>query len=588
MPSREQFYAASFIMEASPTGSLIQTTTEKLFRSFRWEGDRDYLIFVFDITILLYLALFINQFRTSFMFSLKTVKNWVEVVFNFWRIFDVIFIIVWFLTMYYRFSLWNEASESSSNTFIPNHAKDYNILSADAEDRASQKYLRRLLQFYDGSLRWQGSAVLLTCFRLLAFLQCTDRLGIATRTISAMAQGFFVMCGLFLVTMVGFAFAGTLIYSSDFHSFSTFGRSMSLILRFVFTQELTCKRGGPCVSFNDMTKTAALETTIYLSLIMIIGFIVFLSLLVALVMGNLESVLNGSRGQGKVDWGPAALWQEFIKASRRMNPQWLTELYSTITEKLFWRQKDLEEETNNIGDRVTAGELKKRDEIVVRNKRDLDWTRATVVDIIRNDRHSTVVYVRIAGSSQYRDTREWEEMHRFINVESNSYKQKAMDPDMYIALLAYMDAHPPTKTFEKSDWISFTSSHIPPTTAIKLFDFASDLSPEKAEEQRGILFAQQLAQRIEKMAKVLSGRSKLDRVPFLGIQDAFKFTKKLIPVADKLHPSFSETSIRVRQLRQSLTGQFDDLTLQYSKEMANVSNAHTRMGDTLHNINRQL
>eukprot|EP01060_Flectonema_neradi_P016754 TRINITY_DN2337_c1_g1_i2.p1 TRINITY_DN2337_c1_g1~~TRINITY_DN2337_c1_g1_i2.p1 ORF type:complete len:580 (+),score=74.08 TRINITY_DN2337_c1_g1_i2:79-1818(+) len=260
MPSREQFYSATFLMESSPMGSLIQTTTEKLFRSFRWEGDRDYLTFMFDIMMLLYLALFLNQFRQSFMFSLKTVRSWPEVAFNFWRIFDVIFIIVWLLTMYYRFSLWNEATESASNTFIPKHATDYDVLSASAEDKASQKYLRRLLYFYDKSLTWQGTAILLTWFRLLAFLQCTDRLGIATRTISSMAQGFVVMCSLFLITMVGFAFAGTLIYSSDFHSFSTFARSMSLILRFVFTQELTCKRGGPCVSFNDMAKTASLET----------------------------------------------------------------------------------------------------------------------------------------------------------------------------------------------------------------------------------------------------------------------------------------------------------------------------------------
>eukprot|EP01064_Diplonema_japonicum_P011466 TRINITY_DN18858_c0_g1_i1.p1 TRINITY_DN18858_c0_g1~~TRINITY_DN18858_c0_g1_i1.p1 ORF type:complete len:774 (+),score=102.81 TRINITY_DN18858_c0_g1_i1:457-2778(+) len=579
LPSRGQFFESFFLSEVMQSGSLFQTHEERLFRGVTWDTDKDRFVFLTDIFAAGYILWFVIVFVKDLRFHMKVAKN-VLMVFSFWRAVDVAFIVLWILTMYFRFSLWSQGA-SVGRGFIADRAKDFGNDAELAENKAMLHNLLFLVNLYDDTMTLQGFAVLLTWLRLLAFIQQTERLGVVANTIAAMAASFIIITTMFLFLVVGLAMAGVLVYSSDFEPFSSFWEAFRLLLRFIFTQELTCKRGGACVQYTAMEKTNQPFTAFFINLTMVLGFIIFINIMIALVISNLMLVLASTRSEYK--WSPQVLWKELITASRRMNPPWLAKLFNPFTSKLY--------KHNTHQDVKTAGPAKPGDlhigqPVLVLLDEGSDWEEGIVYEsvVIAG---VLMLTIKIGGKKIAFDN--CAKVHHPVPNREDKWLDVNLE-ERYVELIGILDAQP-SKSYKmnKGEWLTMTEDFMPPRAALKLFELAMQYNAEASATEMGERFCIILTHRMNNLQDVLDSRNpKLSMIPRLREKELIRFTNILGPVTDTLIPHFTEASHDIRQLRQGLPTDFDDLTTDFSRRFADIAEQQTQFAPQLEYINRRL
>ena len=588
MATREQFFETILLAEAKPAGDIITSHTEKLFKDFSWEGDRQRFAFVVDLVSCLYLVYFTYNFLWNAYFHLRLADS-VTALVGFWRFFDVVFIVVWFLSFYYKLSLWNEGRLLGENSeFNRDHVKNYGGTPL-GQDKFMRFFLQRLVVMYDEAMLWQGWGMLLVWMRLLMFLSHTERFGVVTRGVQRMAPVFFGISAMFLLVVVGLSISGVLIYSSDFIQFSTLGDAIALALRFIFTQEITCKRGGSCVSFDDMETTDRVMTSFYINLIMVLGFLVFLNLLVALVIGNLIMMQEGA-DKSVHDWSPETLWKEVVSASKRMRPAWLSRLFEPISEAIRSQQK----ENVETGGKVVWADLEQGDHVLVRKTSKASWEPATVFEVISIPGYE-VPYITVKRRSQ-RSHRtemieEFADVHRELpsNLDTIRFSAHAKSmEERYVALATELQTMPPGATLRKEDWLQVSRESIPGRSALKIFDRAHTASVSTSKVKTGEDLAASLGRRINLLATYLNDREPhLQLVPILAKENLMTACDVLEPLSMDMVAFFGDVRRDMRSLTHSIVTDVDDVSIHFAKELGSVSDRQLALGSTLQKVVRR-
>eukprot|EP01059_Diplonema_ambulator_P015154 TRINITY_DN26254_c0_g1_i1.p1 TRINITY_DN26254_c0_g1~~TRINITY_DN26254_c0_g1_i1.p1 ORF type:complete len:910 (+),score=296.70 TRINITY_DN26254_c0_g1_i1:28-2730(+) len=583
MPSRQQFFSSFFLMEAKRAGGLVETNHHKLFRGLSWDGDRDRFIFLTDLFAVCYIIWFIIIFLKDLRFHMRSAKNVMQ-VFNFWRAFDVVFITMWVFTIYYRFSLWNQGS-SVSSSFIADRAKNYGG-GTEGEAKVMVYSLYELVSIYEYTMLFQAWALLLAWLRLFAFIQHTERLGIVAHTIAAMAGTFLAILVMFLILVVGLSIAGVLVYSSDFKALSTFWKAFGLLLRFIFTQELPCKEGGECLQASDLERTDSTFTAIYIPLASVLGFVVFINVMVALVISNLTLVLTTSRSGGVYEWSPAVLWQELITASRRMSPQWLTKIFIPFTSRLFRHNTGHAKGVNTAGAAKPSDLSVGQPVMILVNEPGAKWEEGMVFEVVKL---AGALMIMIKAGDKKIPFDSCKEVHHPLPTIDDKWLDVNME-ERYLELIAILDSQPSKQyMMDKNEWLTMSKDFMPPRNALKLFELAQDNDKEATETEMGERFCTILTHRMNALQKVLDERiPKLAIIPRLKEREIKHFTNVLGPVTNTLLPHFTEAQHDIRQLRQGLATDFDALTTSFSQHFNNVAERQSRLGPQLDYINRHL
>ena len=599
MSSREQFFETAYLAEAKNAGSLLRSHREKLFRSYVWDGDRSRFSFLVDLLTFFYIIWFAYVFLWEACFDLRVAKSPADLV-RFWRLVDAAFLVVWCVTFYYRLSLWGEASILGEEGYTRARVRNYGH-DEIAEDKFMVSYLRTLVRLYDGGLVWSGWGMLLAWLRILRYLSLSERMGLVTRSMSRMAPEFAAISVMFMGVLVGFSTSGVLTYSSDFKSFRDLQASLYLNFRLIFTQEMTCKRGGSCVSVDEMEKTDMIMTTFYVNILMILGFIVFLNVMVALVIGHLAQAQAASRNKAMYSWSPQAIWRELQRASGRFVPQWVTRQFEPISVEMDSRAKA-----------VTGGavedwrELEPGDGLLVRATASRGaWEPATVHEVFdngRGERPTVAVQLSAAVSASYplraggRDTQmleEFEEVHREVPRGRGRGLQavggETSLEDLCVDLVSMLDLRAPGEAMKKGAWIAATREHLPPARAVKIYDLALYVNTQSQAAEEGERFAEILVERVKAMEDALAGRDKHVRmIGKIAETDLVGMTKGLAPLARHMIPHFAEVSHDLKSLREGMVADFDEVSAAYGNWMGQVVDYQVRVAEKLKGRRQQL
>eukprot|EP01061_Rhynchopus_euleeides_P016407 TRINITY_DN27683_c1_g1_i1.p1 TRINITY_DN27683_c1_g1~~TRINITY_DN27683_c1_g1_i1.p1 ORF type:complete len:954 (+),score=322.82 TRINITY_DN27683_c1_g1_i1:155-3016(+) len=589
MTSREQFFEAVHLAEAKPAGKLLPTHAAKLFRAYSWEGDRNRFAFAVDLLSFFYVVFFVFLFIRSIYIDLRLWDS-VAALVTFWRLYDIAFIAMWMGLYYYKGVLWSEAGASgASSDYNAGHAKNYGG-TPQAEDKFMRGYLQSLVESYDSAMIWQAWGMLLAWLRVLRYLSHTDRFGVVTRGVSRMAPAFLSILAMFFLVIVGLSIAGVMIFSSDFEAFSTLPDAISLAIRFILTQEITCKRGGACVSYFDMEFTDRVMTVIYIHLLMVLGFLVFLNVLVALVIGHLALAQESSKGDIH-NWSPETLWRELAAASRRMRPAWLSRMFEPLTLAINNQEKP----DRDTGGAVRWADLEQGDRLLVRKRKTSAWEPATVFQVVPMPGQSRP-FVTVKRQSQKTVATEsaddFVDVHREVPFKQDtvvfSAHARSME-DRYVQLSTMLHTMDEGVTLRKEEWQQAAKVHIPSKRALKIFDQAHIESTTASSAQSGDDLAEALGRRINLLAACIGEREpNLQLVPQLADEDLMSATQVLLPLSQRMVGTFADMSQEMRDLRDSISRDFAALASHHAEQVGQLAEKQAELGPFLGIVNKAI
>eukprot|EP00756_Hemistasia_phaeocysticola_P065850 Hpha_TRINITY_DN8833_c0_g1::TRINITY_DN8833_c0_g1_i2::g.141691::m.141691/K04986/PKD2; polycystin 2 len=274
-PSIEAFALNHLYIEFFATGSVAAGMHAYPFELYHFDTSSRQLVFTCDIVVAFFTGLIAIQFFLSVLRRRKL--GYSPPYVGMWDLYDIPFVIVHVSYCSMRFWLWSNGP--ALHDPIENAPTDEMDMFVSLFDYGYH---------YENTNTNTGVAVIFAWIRLFRYMQHHKSLGVMSLTLRRARDDIFSLGVIFTVLILGFGIGGAALYGVDHKAFSSWGDSMSYLLRLLISGEVN-------EHYDSMYNIQPSLTGIFITIYMATTWLLALNMVLAVLNGAFFAVQEQRR-----------------------------------------------------------------------------------------------------------------------------------------------------------------------------------------------------------------------------------------------------------------------------------------------------